>query len=127
LLDRSDIARPPRRQALRRDPRHSSTGCVPATSACCLSYRRPRDHLDGLQRPQSDHSSRSNNLVNLLFDAATVGIHLARHRLRAAARRDRSFVGSMSGLASAMVGVLWVNAGLADWRSPSSAHWSSAR
>jgi D-xylose transport system permease protein len=53
-----------------------------------------------------------NNLVNLLFDCATVGvISLGIVCVLMLGEIDLS-VGSMSGLASAMVGVLWVNAGL---------------
>ncbi|OLP61993.1 ABC transporter permease [Xaviernesmea oryzae] len=54
-----------------------------------------------------------NNLVNLLFDCATVGIiSLGIVCVLLLGEIDLS-VGSMSGLASAMVGVLWVNLGLA--------------
>ncbi len=49
-----------------------------------------------------------NNLVNLLFDCATVGVISLGIVLRPATGRDRPVVGSMSGLASAMIGVLWV-------------------
>lgn len=53
-----------------------------------------------------------NNLVNLLFDCATVGvISLGIICVLVLGEIDLS-VGSMSGLASAMVGVLWVNMGL---------------
>lgn len=53
-----------------------------------------------------------NNLVNLLFDCATVGvISLGIVCVLMLGEIDLS-VGSMSGLASAMVGVLWVNAGV---------------
>ena len=52
-----------------------------------------------------------NNLVNLLFDCATVGvISLGIVCVLVLGEIDLS-VGSMSGLASAMVGVLWVNQG----------------
>ncbi|VDC23371.1 sugar ABC transporter permease [Pseudogemmobacter humi] len=52
-----------------------------------------------------------NNLVNLLFDCATVGvISLGIVCVLMLGEIDLS-VGSMSGLASAMVGVLWVNMG----------------
>ncbi|WP_395446200.1 sugar ABC transporter permease (plasmid) [Aminobacter sp. UC22_36] len=52
-----------------------------------------------------------NNLVNLLFDCATVGvISLGIICVLVLGEIDLS-VGSMSGLASAMVGVLWVNMG----------------
>ena len=52
-----------------------------------------------------------NNLVNLLFDCATVGfISLGIVAVLMLGQIDLS-VGSMSGLASAMVGVLWVNMG----------------
>ncbi|MCE8421658.1 sugar ABC transporter permease, partial [Rhodovulum sulfidophilum] len=52
-----------------------------------------------------------NNLVNLLFDAATVGfISLGIVCVLMLGQIDLS-VGSMSGLASAMIGVLWVNMG----------------
>lgn len=52
-----------------------------------------------------------NNLVNLLFDCATVGvIALGIICVLVLGEIDLS-VGSMSGLASAMVGVLWVNMG----------------
>ena len=54
----------------------------------------------------------SNNLVNLLFDCATVGvISLGIVCVLMLGEIDLS-VGSMSGLASAMIGVLWVNAGV---------------
>lgn len=53
-----------------------------------------------------------NNLVNLLFDAAAVGcISLGIVCVLILGQIDLS-VGSMSGLASALVGVLWVNMGL---------------
>ncbi|MCP8896129.1 sugar ABC transporter permease [Shinella daejeonensis] len=52
-----------------------------------------------------------NNLVNLLFDCATVGvIALGIVCVLVLGEIDLS-VGSMSGLASAIVGVLWVNTG----------------
>lgn len=52
-----------------------------------------------------------NNLVNLLFDAATVGfISLGIVCVLMLGQIDLS-VGSMSGLASALIGVLWVNMG----------------
>ncbi len=52
-----------------------------------------------------------NNLVNLLFDCATVGIiSLGIVCVLLLGEIDLS-VGSMSGLASAMIGVLWVNSG----------------
>lgn len=52
-----------------------------------------------------------NNLVNLLFDCATVGvISLGIVCVLMLGEIDLS-VGSMSGLASAMVGVIWVNMG----------------
>ncbi|MEP9398937.1 sugar ABC transporter permease [Mesorhizobium sp. KR2-14] len=52
-----------------------------------------------------------NNLVNLLFDCATVGvISLGIVCVLLLGEIDLS-VGSMSGLASAVVGVLWVNSG----------------
>jgi D-xylose transport system permease protein len=53
----------------------------------------------------------SNNLVNLLFDSSTVGvISLGIVCILMVGEIDLS-VGSMSGFASAMVGVLWVNQG----------------
>ena len=53
----------------------------------------------------------SNNLVNLLFDSSTVGvIALGIVCILMVGEIDLS-VGSVSGFASAMVGVLWVNAG----------------
>ncbi|AXC50676.1 sugar ABC transporter permease [Paracoccus suum] len=53
-----------------------------------------------------------NNLVNLLFDAAAVGlISLGVIFVLLLGEIDLS-IGSMSGLASAIVGVLWVNSGL---------------
>ena len=53
-----------------------------------------------------------NNLVNLLFDCATVGIiSLGIVCVLLLGEIDLS-VGSMSGLSSAIVGVLWVNSGL---------------
>jgi D-xylose transport system permease protein len=53
-----------------------------------------------------------NNLVNLLFDCATVGvISLGIVCVLMLGEIDLS-VGSMSGLASAMIGVLWVNTGV---------------
>jgi D-xylose transport system permease protein len=52
-----------------------------------------------------------NNLVNLLFDCATVGIiSLGIVCVLLLGEIDLS-VGSMSGLSSAIIGVLWVNAG----------------
>ncbi len=57
----------------------------------------------------------SNNLVNLLFDSATVGvISLGIVCILMVGEIDLS-VGSVSGFASAMVGVLWVNQGLPVW------------
>jgi D-xylose transport system permease protein len=53
-----------------------------------------------------------NNLVNLLFDAAAVGlISLGVVCVLLLGEIDLS-IGSMSGLASAIVGVLWVNSGI---------------
>ena len=53
-----------------------------------------------------------NNLVNLLFDCATVGvIALGIVCVLMLGEIDLS-VGSMSGLSSAMIGVFWVNAGV---------------
>lgn len=53
-----------------------------------------------------------NNLVNLLFDCATVGvIALGIVCVLMLGEIDLS-VGSMSGLSSAMIGVIWVNAGV---------------
>ncbi len=53
----------------------------------------------------------SNNLVNLLFDSSTVGvISLGIVCVLMVGEIDLS-VGSVSGFASALVGVLWVNAG----------------
>lgn len=53
-----------------------------------------------------------NNLVNLLFDCATVGIiSLGIVCVLILGEIDLS-VGSMSGLASAIIGVLWVNSGM---------------
>ncbi len=53
----------------------------------------------------------SNNLVNLLFDCSTVGvISLGIVCILMVGEIDLS-VGSVSGLASAVVGVLWVNSG----------------
>jgi D-xylose transport system permease protein len=53
-----------------------------------------------------------NNLVNLLFDCATVGvISLGIVCVLMLGEIDLS-VGSMSGLASAILGVLWVNSGI---------------
>lgn len=53
-----------------------------------------------------------NNLVNLLFDAAAVGlIALGVVCVLLLGEIDLS-IGSMSGLASAIVGVLWVNSGM---------------
>jgi D-xylose transport system permease protein len=54
----------------------------------------------------------SSNLVNLLFDSSTVGvISLGIVCILMVGEIDLS-VGSVSGLASAILGVLWVNAGL---------------
>jgi D-xylose transport system permease protein len=54
----------------------------------------------------------SNNLVNLLFDCSTVGvISLGIVCVLMVGEIDLS-VGSVSGFASAVVGVLWVNAGI---------------
>lgn len=53
-----------------------------------------------------------NNLVNLLFDAAAIGlISLGVVCVLLLGEIDLS-IGSMSGLASALVGVLWVNSGM---------------
>ncbi len=57
----------------------------------------------------------SNNLVNLLFDSSTVGvISLGIVCILMVGEIDLS-VGSVSGFASAAVGVLWVNQGLPVW------------
>lgn len=54
----------------------------------------------------------SNNLVNLLFDSSTVGvIALGIVCVLMLGEIDLS-VGSMSGVGSALIGVLWVNAGM---------------
>lgn len=56
-----------------------------------------------------------NNLANMLFDASTVGIiALGIVCILMVGEIDLS-VGSVSGLASAMVGVLWVNMGWPVW------------
>lgn len=56
-----------------------------------------------------------NNLANMLFDASTVGIiALGIVCILMVGEIDLS-VGSVSGLASAMVGVLWVNSGWPVW------------
>ncbi|MBI1416229.1 MAG: sugar ABC transporter permease [Limimaricola sp.] len=53
-----------------------------------------------------------NNLVNLIFDAAAIGlISLGVVCVLLLGEIDLS-IGSMSGLASALIGVLWVNSGL---------------
>ena len=53
-----------------------------------------------------------NNLVNLLFDCSTVGIiSLGIVCVLVLGEIDLS-VGSMSGVASALIGVLWVNQGV---------------
>ena len=58
-----------------------------------------------------------NNLANMLFDASTVGIiALGIVCILMVGEIDLS-VGSVSGLASAMVGVLWVNMGWPVWLS----------
>ncbi len=57
----------------------------------------------------------SNNLVNLLFDSSTVGvIALGIVCILMVGEIDLS-VGSVSGFASALVGVLWVNSGWPVW------------
>ena len=57
----------------------------------------------------------ANNLVNLLFDSSTVGvISLGIVCILMVGEIDLS-VGSVSGFASAVVGVLWVNQGLPIW------------
>ena len=57
----------------------------------------------------------SDNLVNLLFDSSTVGvISLGIVCILIVGEIDLS-VGSVSGFASAMVGVLWVNQGWPVW------------
>jgi len=57
----------------------------------------------------------SNNLVNLLFDCSTVGvISLGIVCVLMVGEIDLS-VGSVSGFASALVGVLWVNSGWPVW------------
>jgi D-xylose transport system permease protein len=57
----------------------------------------------------------ANNLVNLLFDSSTVGvISLGVVCVLMVGEIDLS-VGSVSGLASAITGVLWVNAGWPVW------------
>ncbi|WP_429932863.1 sugar ABC transporter permease [Agrobacterium vitis] len=53
-----------------------------------------------------------NNLVNLLFDCATVGIISLGIVCVLLLGEINLSVGSMSGLASAIIGVLWVNSGL---------------
>ena len=67
-------------------------------------------HLDGLPDLNPIFLS-SNNLVNLLFDCSTVGvISLGIVCVLMVGEIDLS-VGSVSGFASAIVGVLWVNQG----------------
>ena len=67
-------------------------------------------HLDGLPALNPIFLSR-NNLVNLLFDCSTVGvISLGIVCVLMVGEIDLS-VGSISGFASALVGVLWVNSG----------------
>ena len=68
----------------------------------------------------------SNNLVNLLFDCSTVGvISLGIVCVLMVGEIDLS-VGSVSGFASALVGVLWVNQGWPVHRWPSSRRSSPA-
>jgi ribose/xylose/arabinose/galactoside ABC-type transport system permease subunit len=74
-----------------------------------------------------------NNLVNLLFDAAAVGlIALGVVCVLLLGEIDLS-IGSMSGLGSALMGVLWVNSGIPDrcgccyWRTCGRALWLSAQ
>ena len=64
-----------------------------------------------------------NNLVNLLFDCATVGvISLGIVCVLMLGEIDLS-VGSMSGLSSALVGVLWVNMGWPSWAASPAPRW----
>ena len=61
--------------------------------------------------PQPGLPVAPNNLVNLLFDCSTVGvISLGIVCILMVGEIDLS-VGSVSGFASALVGVLWVNEG----------------
>jgi ABC-type xylose transport system permease subunit len=67
-----------------------------------------------------------NNLVNLLFDCSTVGIiSLGIVCVLMVGEIDLS-VGSMSGVASAILGVLWVNQGMACRRRHPRRGWYGA-
>ena len=68
----------------------------------------------------------SNNLVNMLFDASTIGvISLGIVCILMVGEIDLS-VGSVSGFASALVGVLWVNHGWPVWLAIAAAVLSGA-
>ena len=104
------LARAPRRGLARRVLRASSIGCARAIWACCRSSWASSSSRSSLRRSIRS-SLRPNNLVNLLFDCATVGIiSLGIVCVLMLGEIDLS-VGSMSGLASALIGVLWVNSG----------------
>ena len=68
----------------------------------------------------------SNNLVNMLYDASTIGvISLGIVCILMVGEIDLS-VGSVSGFSSALVGVLWVNQGWPAWLAVSAAIASGA-
>ena len=88
----------PRQRALGR-PRHAAGG------------GRPRADLGGFHLAQPGLRAARTTSSNLLFDCATIGIiSLGIVCVLMLGEIDLS-VGSMSGLASAMLGVLWVNQG----------------
>ena len=115
-LERSDHAARPRRRA--GQGRRAASAARPSLlrprprrrSRLAAGRRRPGHHLDGLPDPQSGLpvAEQSGQPAVRLLDGRR---HLARHRLRAAGRRDRPLGRLGERLASAILGVLWVNQG----------------
>ena len=103
--------RHPRRGLRRRGQRLPRPGAL-GRPRLAAGHRRARHHLDGLHSLNPIFLS-PNNLVNLLFDCSTIGvISLGIVCVLMLGEIDLS-VGSMSGVASALLGVLWVNQGCA--------------
>ena len=109
-LDRADT-RVRHDEGARQAPSEPSlTVCVRATSARCR-WSSGLAVIWTVFQTLNPVFLSANNLVNLLFDCSTVGvISLGIVCILMVGEIDLS-VGSVSGFASAMVGVLWVNAG----------------
>ena len=108
LLDRSDV-RVKHATGIGGTVRLRRTGAL-GRSGIAAGHRGSGHHLDRVHQPEPG-VPLGDNLVNLLFDCSTVGvISLGIVCVLMVGQIDLS-VGSMSGFASALVGMLWVNHG----------------